>query len=102
VEFQKAVETDPSSFIAQQELKRTAADDQGGAESATAGGGPGPRCAAGWNRRRVRWNWLRISNVPITLKVTEKSNVIYETSGKLAGINVLFDPDYTPARCASN
>ena len=37
-----------------------------------------------------------ISNVPITLKVTEKSNVIYETVGKLAGINVLFDPDYTP------
>jgi general secretion pathway protein D len=34
--------------------------------------------------------------VPITLKVTEKSNVIYETVGKLAGINVLFDPDYTP------
>src|ERR1039458_5811978 len=37
-----------------------------------------------------------ISNVPITLQVTEKSNVIYETVGKLAGINVLFDPDYTP------
>src|SRR6202023_350963 len=25
-----------------------------------------------------------------------KANVIYETVGKLAGINVLFDPDYTP------
>jgi hypothetical protein len=37
-----------------------------------------------------------ISNVPITLKVTEKANVIYETVGKLAGINVLFDPDYVP------
>jgi general secretion pathway protein D len=34
--------------------------------------------------------------VPITLKVTEKTNVIYETVGKLAGINVLFDPDYAP------
>jgi len=30
--------------------------------------------------------------VPITLKVTEKANVIYETVGKLAGMNVLFDP----------
>src|SRR5208283_5037778 len=37
-----------------------------------------------------------ISNVPITLKVTEKANVIYETVGKLAGMNVLFDPDYVP------
>jgi general secretion pathway protein D len=37
-----------------------------------------------------------LANVPITLKVTEKTNVIYETVGKLAGINVLFDPDYAP------
>ncbi len=37
-----------------------------------------------------------LSNVPITLKVTEKANVIYETVGKLAGMNVLFDPDYVP------
>ena len=36
-----------------------------------------------------------ISNVPITLKSTEDTKVIYETVGKLAGINVLFDPDYT-------
>ena len=40
-------------------------------------------------------NWLPF-RAPITLKVTEKSNVIYETVGKLAAINVLFDPDYTP------
>jgi general secretion pathway protein D len=39
-----------------------------------------------------------ISNVPINLKMTEDSKVIYETVGKLAGINVLFDPDYTSRR----
>ena len=39
-----------------------------------------------------------ISNVPITLKLTEDTKVIYETVGKLAGINVLFDPDYTSRR----
>src|SRR5437868_9723660 len=39
-----------------------------------------------------------ISNIPITLKLTEDSKVIYETVGKLAGINVLFDPDYTSRR----
>jgi len=33
--------------------------------------------------------------VPITLKSTEDTKVIYEIVGKLAGINVLFDPDYT-------
>ena len=39
-----------------------------------------------------------ISNVPITLKLTEDTKVIYDTVGKLAGINVLFDPDYTSRR----
>src|SRR5437764_2096963 len=38
------------------------------------------------------------NNVPITLKLTEDTKVIYETIGKLAGINVLFDPDYTSRR----
>ena len=36
-----------------------------------------------------------ISNTPITVKLTEDSKVIYQTIGQLAGINVLFDPDYT-------
>jgi len=36
------------------------------------------------------------------LKVTEKANVIYETVGKLAGMNVLFDPDYTRSKSTSN
>jgi general secretion pathway protein D len=39
-----------------------------------------------------------ISNVPITVKLTEDSKVIYQTIGQLAGINVLFDPDYTSRR----
>jgi general secretion pathway protein D len=39
-----------------------------------------------------------IPNVPINLKITEDSKVIYETIGKLAGVNVLFDPDYTSRR----
>jgi len=36
-----------------------------------------------------------ISNVPITVKLTDKSDTVYRTIGQLAGINVLFDPDYT-------
>ena len=94
-QFQKALETDPSSFIAQQELKRT---QQMIKEAQT----PQPPAAATTPlRRRLESaqgpvELAPISNVPITLKVTEKANVIYETVGKLAGINVLFDPDYTP------
>jgi len=36
-----------------------------------------------------------ISVTPITVKLTEDSKVIYQTIGQLAGVNVLFDPDYT-------
>ncbi|MGA2979274.1 MAG: cohesin domain-containing protein [Terriglobales bacterium] len=95
VEFQKGLEIDPSSFIAQQELKRTQ-------QMIKEAQNPPPQAAAPTPlRRRLEAaqgpvELAAISNVPITLKVTEKSNVIYETVGKLAGINVLFDPDYTP------
>jgi len=97
VEFQKAMEIDPSSFIAQQELKRTQ-------QMIKEGQNPQPQASSGpatsGLRRRLESaqgpvELAPISNLPITLKLTEKSNVIYETVGKLAGINVLFDPDYT-------
>src|SRR6185503_513779 len=39
-----------------------------------------------------------IPNIPMTMKQTEDSKIIFETIGKLAGINVLFDPDYTSRR----
>ena len=95
-EFQKALETDPSSFIALQELKRTQ-------QMIREAQNPPPQAVSpGTTALRKRLETAQgpvelapISNVPITLKVTEKSNVIYETVGKLAGINVLFDPDYT-------
>ena len=97
VEFQKALETDPSSFIAQQELKRTQQMIKEAQNPSPQASTPGSTAL----RRRLESaqgpvELAPISNVPITLKVTEKSNVIYETVGKLAGINVLFDPDYTP------
>ena len=96
VEFQKGVEIDPSSFIALQELKRTQ-------QMIREAQNPPPQAVSpGTTALRKRLETAQgpvelapISNVPITLKVTEKSNVIYETVGKLAGINVLFDPDYT-------
>src|SRR6202163_3843741 len=97
VEFQKGLETDPSSFIAQQELKRTQQMIREAENPQPQASVPGATAL----RRRLESaqgpvELAPISNVPITLKVTEKSNVIYETVGKLAGINVLFDPDYTP------
>jgi len=39
-----------------------------------------------------------VSNDPITIHSVEDTKVIYQTIGKLAGLNVLFDPDYTSKR----
>ena len=98
-EFQKAAEIDSSSAIAQQELKRTQQmiDAASGAPHAAT-----PAFHSELEERvaaaRGPVELAAISNVPITLKLTEDTKVIYETVGKLAGINVLFDPDYTSRR----
>ena len=39
-----------------------------------------------------------VSNEPLTLHMTEDTKVIYQAIGKAAGVNVLFDPDYTSKR----
>jgi general secretion pathway protein D len=98
-ELQKAVAIDPSSFIAQQELKRTVRliNDMRN---------PPPQAAGPPNslEQRVRdatgpVELAPISNSPITLKIgPEDSKVIYQTIGQLAGVNVLFDPDYVSKR----
>ena len=96
-EFQKALAIDPSLFIAQQELTRTLKmiNDQKN---------PPPQAAGPPDslQRRVHEaagpvELAPISSVPITVKMlSTKSDVVYRTVGQLAGVNVLFDPDYTP------
>ncbi len=39
-----------------------------------------------------------VSDTPITFHAVEDTKIIYQTIGKLAGLNVLFDPDYTSKR----
>ena len=97
-EFQKAVLIDPSLFIASQELKRTL-------QMINDKENPPPQAAGPPSslERKIREaggpvELAAISNVPITVKLTEDSKVIYQTIGQLAGINVLFDPDYTSRR----
>src|ERR1700689_5055711 len=93
--FQKAALIDPSLFVAQQELKRTMQMiDEANNPAPQAAGPPGSL------RRKISEaggpvELAPISVVPITVKLTEDSKVIYQTIGQLAGVNVLFDPDYT-------
>jgi general secretion pathway protein D len=94
-EFQKAATIDPSSFIAQQELKKTQ-EMINQAQNPQQAVAPTPNLLKKiLSEAQGPVELESISNVPITLKLTEDTKVIYETVGKLAGINVLFDPDYT-------
>lgn len=43
-----------------------------------------------------------ISNDPIVLHLSEDAKVVYQTIGKLAGLNVLFDPDYVSKRISAD
>jgi general secretion pathway protein D len=98
-EFQKASEIDPSSAIAKQELKITQ-------QMIDASKAPAPKAAApepSVLQKRIQdasgpVDLAALPNIPMSIKQTEDSKIIYETIGKLAGINVLFDPDYTSRR----
>ncbi len=98
-EFQRATEIDPALDIAVQEVRRTrdmiqkagAAKPQAAAPRASELG----RMAA---EAQGPAELKPISNTPITMRMTEDSKAVYTSVGKLAGINVLFDPDYVSRR----
>jgi general secretion pathway protein D len=95
--FQRAAEVDPTNFYAAQEFKRT----QQMLEKQKAGGQASaePGSLSTLAQQASGPVELRpISNTPITLRMTEDAKVVYTTIGKLAGLNVLFDPDYTSRR----
>jgi general secretion pathway protein D len=97
-QFHKGLQIDPSSFIAQQEILRT----QQMIDSAKEGP-PQAAPASGPLKKMIEEaagpiQLSPLTKVPITLKLAEDSKLTYETVGKLAGINVLFDPDYTSKR----
>jgi general secretion pathway protein D len=97
-DFQKAAQIDPSLVIAQQELQRTLQMINDASHSAPQAAGPPNNLEKQIRDAGGPVELAPISNVPITVKLTEDSKVIYQTIGQLAGINVLFDPDYTSRR----
>ena len=100
-EFQRAAEIDPSNFYAAQEMRRTKAEiDAHQNPNAPPSASPPPQGSVSRMAQEAAGpvDLKPISNAPITLRMTEDSKVIYTTIGKLAGTNVLFDPDYTSRR----
>ena len=104
-EFEGAFAIDPSSAIAEQELRRTLSmlEAQEGAPPPPAKPlTPRKQAEAELQQRLDRVEGpvtlAPLSRAPITLKATNESKVLFETVGKLAGINVLFEPDFQSRR----
>jgi general secretion pathway protein D len=99
-DFEQALAIDPSSFIAQQQSNKIRLMIKQSLNPTAAP--PPPSTETGLTRRMEEATGpvelAPISNTPITLNLTQDSKTVYESIGRLAGINVLFDPDYTSRR----
>src|SRR5579863_5191642 len=100
-DYEQALAIDPSSFIAQQMANKIRLMLK---QSMNPTPTPSPTSTTeGVLTRRMEEatgpvELAPISNTPITLNLTQDSKTVYESIGRLAGINVLFDPDYTSRR----
>lgn len=96
-EFEKAQGIDPSNAAAEQEIKKTM--ELIGAQSAAASSkllNPTPRDSE--ELLSAPPTLKPISREPVNLKMTNDARVVFETIAKLAGLSVIFDPDFTSRR----
>jgi len=109
-EFEKAYGTDPASDIAQQEIRRTKEmierSKNGGQPTATMVTPEDLRTLtpADLSRKETQQRIDSLLPIPelrplnsdlISVRMNNNPRVLYETVSKLAGVNVLFDPEYT-------
>lgn len=105
-EFEQAFAIDPASSVAAQERRRTIELIE--QRDALAGTGEAPPAVQQSALEEARFeraqmvgsitepaDLVPLSTEPINLMLKEQSKVVFETIGKLAGINVLFDPDFS-------
>ncbi|MGC2330887.1 MAG: hypothetical protein WA581_05505 [Candidatus Acidiferrales bacterium] len=95
-EFQKAQAIDPSNAAADQEVKRTM--DLIAAKNAAETPKINPNPANDADLLAAPPELKPLSREPINLKMTNDSRTVFETIGKLAGVSVIFDPDFTSRR----
>lgn len=95
-EFQRAGVIDPSSPIAEQELRRTATmiSDKNREADAAAEVPPDPTAHV---LAAMPPELKPILTSPVNLTMSNDAKIVFETVAKLAGLTVIFDPDF-PAR----
>ncbi|WP_348269097.1 cohesin domain-containing protein [Edaphobacter sp. DSM 109919] len=106
-EFLRAREIDPSNETAQQEIDLLQHPEAAShtppvpSPSGAVSGTPDTRQSEIVNELNSVAGPIQlkpVSDDPITLHAVEDVKVIYQAIGKLAGLNVIFDPDYTSKR----
>jgi general secretion pathway protein D len=98
-EFRKAGELDPSSPAADEEVRNTVALLNARSAAAEATPGASANESNGEDKLETGPPQLKpLSTTPINLKMTNDSKIVFETIAKLAGITVIFDPDFTSRR----
>jgi general secretion pathway protein D len=117
-EFETALTIDPSSMVAQQELEYTrrliasqspiqpSQPAQPGQETTPAPGSQSPASAAQpVETARDEADLMEsppalapLSPEPVSLKMIADTRTVFRTLGKLAGVNVIFDPDFQEKR----
>jgi len=99
-EFSRAIAIDGGNQTAQQELDRVSRELA--AQASAAAPPPGQQIGiddlASLSGVASPIDLKPVSNDPITLHAVEDVKNIYQAIGKLAGLNVIFDPDYTSKR----
>jgi general secretion pathway protein D len=100
-QFTRALQIDPGNEAAAQEIRVTqTADKAAGAAALTASPGTAESNAVIRDIASVAapLTLKPLPSDPVTLHTVEDTKNIYTAIGKLAGLNVLFDPDYTSRR----
>src|ERR1700730_14792368 len=95
-EFQRAQTVDPSSPIAEQELRKTV-EMIAEKNRATDAAAETPVDSGQPTLAALPPEIKSLSHAPITMKMTNDAKIVFDTIGKLAGLTVIYDPDF-PAR----
>jgi general secretion pathway protein D len=107
-EFARALQIDSGNQTAAQELQITERKaGPAGGSGGEAAAGPSPYDEQVMRERQVKREIASIdgpvllqpiNDDPVTLHMVEDTKVIYQAIAKAAGLNVIFDPDYTSKR----
>ena len=96
-EFQKAADIDNSNIGTQEEVRRTADMIRRKEQQKNKPKVESPLAKLA-EEAAESIELQPLSNAPISYRMTANADVVYKTIGKLAGLNVIIDPDYRPQK----